>query len=367
MGHDPDAVAAGGGTLAPATAAGIPEPARPTTRRNPCLAVTAVSRMAAPRMAAPRMAASLVAASLMAFAIDAGAQTEPAIKVTFLGTGTPAPNPRQFGPSVLVEAGDTKLLFDCGRGCAHRLWNLAPRYLRETSHLFLTHMHSDHTVGVADLYMNGWNQGRQENLRVYGPAAAEAFMRHLRLAYEEDVVFRVDRQGHAVTRESLDYIATEVADGEQFAIDDVTVTVIAVDHHVVEPAFGYRVDAGEFSVVISGDTAYSENLIRHSMDADVLIHEVMSPALEHFVRTTFSPEVADGIVALHTLAPDVGWVFTQARPRLGVLTHLDNDPARVPELAAQIESTWSGDFVVAEDLMAIEIGESIRVIRPGQE
>ena len=59
-------------------------------------------------------------------------------------------------------------------------------------------MHSDHTVGVADLYMNGWNQGRQDNLRVYGPAAAEAFMRHLRLAYEEDVVFRADRQVHAV-------------------------------------------------------------------------------------------------------------------------------------------------------------------------
>ena len=192
-------------------------------------------------------------------------------------------------------------------------------------------------------------------------------MRHLRLAYEEDVVFRADRQRHAVTRESLDYVAMEVVDGEKVTIDDVTVTAIAVDHHVVEPAFGYRVDVGEFSVVISGDTAYSENLIRHSIGADVLIHEVMSPALEHFVRTTFSQEVADDIVALHTLAPDVGRVFSRSKPRLGVLTHLDNDPARIPELEAQIETTWSGDFVVAEDLMVIEIGESIHVIRPGQE
>ena len=313
------------------------------------------------------IAIALMAASLIAFSVDAAAQTEPAIKVTFLGTGTPLPNPRQFGPSILVEAGDTKLLFDCGRGCGHRLWNLGPQYLRDTSHLFLTHMHSDHTVGVADLYLNGWNLGRQENLRVYGPANAEVLMRHLRLAYEEDVVFRVDRQRHAVTRESLDYVATEVVDGEQLTIDDVTVTAIAVDHHVVEPAFGYRVDVGEFSVVISGDTAYSDNLIRHSIDADVLIHEVMSPALEHFVRTTYSLEVADGIVALHTLAPDVGRVFSEARTRLGVLTHLDNEPARIPELAAQIETTWSGDFVVAEDLMVIEIGESIRVLEPGHE
>ena len=342
MGHDSDAVAASRECLAMAQ----------PMWRFPCRSATVIA---------------LLAASLMAIALDTEAQTEPAIKVTLLGTGTPAPNPRQFGPSVLVEAGDTKLLFDCGRGCGHRLWNLGPQYLRETSHLFLTHMHSDHTVGVADLYMNGWNQGRQENLRVYGPAAAEVFMRHLRLAYEEDVVFRADRQVHAVERETLDYVAIEVTDGEQHVIDDVTVTAIAVDHHVVEPAFGYRVDVGEFSVVISGDTAYSENLIRHSMDTDVLIHEVMSPALEHFVRTTFSPEVADDIVALHTLAPDVGRVFTQTRTRLGVLTHLDNDPARIPELAAQIESTWSGDFVVAEDLMAIEIGESVRVLEPGHK
>ena len=343
MGHDTDAVATRRDTRATAQQA---------WRRFPCRTVAAIA---------------LAAAALTSFAIDAEAQTEPAIKVTFLGTGTPVPNPRQFGSSILVEAGGTKLLFDCGRGCGHRLWNLGPQYLRDTSHLFLTHMHSDHTVGVADLYMNGWNLGRQDNLRVYGPAGAEVLMHHLRLAYEEDVVFRVDRQGHAVTRESLDYVAMEVVDGEQLAIGDVTVTAIAVDHHVVEPAFGYRVDAGGFSVVISGDTAYSENLIRHSIDADVLIHEVMSPALEHFVRTTYSQEVADGIVALHTLAPDVGRVFAETRTRMGVLTHLDNEPSQIPELEAQIETTWSGDFVVAEDLMAIEIGESIRVLRPAQE
>ncbi len=366
MGHDPDAVAVNRETLvargknSPALGGGPPRRRRLIDRRFPCRTVTATAQMAA-----SLLAASLMAASLVAFTVDAEAQTEPAIKVTFLGTGTPTPNPRQFGPGILVESGDTKLLFDCGRGCGHRLWNLGPQYLRETSHLFLTHMHSDHTVGVADFYMNGWNQGRQENLQVFGPAGAEVFMRHLRLAYEEDVVFRADLQRHAVARESLDYVAIEVVDGERITIDDVTVTAIAVDHHVIEPAFGYRVDAGEFSVVISGDTAYSENLIRHSMDADVLIHEVMSPALEHFVRTTFSQEVADDIVALHTLAPDVGRVFSQSRPRLGVLTHLDNDPTGIPELEAQIESTWSGDFVVAEDLMAIEIGESIRVLEPG--
>lgn len=288
------------------------------------------------------------------------------IRVTLLGTGLPVPNPRQFGQSILVEAGDTKLLFDCGRGCAHRLWNLDHDHLRETHHLFLTHMHSDHTVGVPDLYMNGWNLGREENLQVYGPAAADTFMRHLRLAFEEDVVFRADKQTHTVTRETLDYVATEMEHGKTVTIGNATVTAIAVDHSVIEPAFGYRIDVGEFSVVISGDTAYSENLIRYSADADVIIHEVFSPAIERFVRDAYPQEVADDIVALHTLAPDVGRVFSKTQPRLGVFTHLDNNPAAIPELIKQTRTTWDGALEVGEDLMVIEIGESIRVLKPGQ-
>ncbi len=293
--------------------------------------------------------------------------SQPGIRVTFLGTGTPAPNPRQFGQSILVEVGSTKLLFDCGRGCAHRLWNLGHQKLRDTSHLFLTHMHSDHTVGVADLYLNGWNLGRTKNLLIYGPAGADTLMKHIRLAYEEDVVIRADLQVHNVTREALNHQAIEVSDSEQYKIGDATVTAILVNHHVVEPAYGYRIDAGGHSVVISGDTTFSENLIKHSTDVDLLIHEVMSPALEEFVRTTFPPDVADDIVALHTLAPDVGRVFAEARPRLGVMTHLDNAPRHIPELMRQTRTTWDSDLVVAKDLMVINVGDVIRVIEPDED
>lgn len=286
------------------------------------------------------------------------------IRVTLLGTGTPAPNPRQFGPSVLVEANGTKLLFDCGRGCAHQLWNIGHDKLRNTSHLFLTHLHSDHTIGVADLYMNGWNLGRKEHLQVFGPAAAQDLMDHLRMAYEEDVVIRADKQTHVVTRETLGHSVTAVKDRDELNIGGVSIKTIAVDHHVVEPAFGYRVEFAGYSVVISGDTAYSNNLVEASKGADVLIHEVMSPALEFFVRKTFPEPVAEDIVALHTLAPDVGRVFSQAGVRLGVLTHLDNDPKFQPELRRQIRTTWRGDLEVGMDMMVIEIGEDIRVSTP---
>ena len=289
------------------------------------------------------------------------------IVVTLLGTGTPVPNPRQSGPSILVEAGDQRLLFDCGRGCASQMWIVDHDHLRKTHRLFLTHMHSDHTVGIADLFMNGWNLGRAEPLAVYGPPGAETLMRHLRAAFEEDVVYRADRQKHTITREGLRYLTTPVQDGLVIQLGKVTVTAFDVDHHIVEPAFGYRVDYGGHSVVVSGDTAYSANLVRYSQGADVVLHEVMSGALENFIRTTFPEEVADDIVALHTLAPDVGRVFAKTGTRLGVLTHLNNEPSAIPELEAEVRSTFDGRFVVGQDLMRIEIGDDVRVIAPTQQ
>jgi len=288
------------------------------------------------------------------------------LRVTLLGTGVPVPNPRQFGPSILVEAGDTKLLFDCGRGCLHRLWNLGPEYLRDTHRVFLTHLHSDHTVGMADLYLNGWNMNRKKNLEIYGPHKTGDLMRHLRLAFEQDVIYRADRQASSHDREDLEYTVTEVKNGTKYKFGDVTVTAFDVDHHVIKPAFGYRIDYAGRSVVISGDTAYSSNLIAHSRDVDVLIHEVFSPALERFVRENYPKYMADDIVALHTLAPEVGRVFTETRTRLGVFTHLDNHPDGIPELIAETRQTWEGPLEVGVDLMVINIGDEIDVHRPAQ-
>ena len=307
-------------------------------------------------------------ASINSAYADAPGATERnfAIRVTLLGTGVPIPNPRQFGPSVLVEANEVKLLFDCGRGCAHRLWNLGPQYLRGTQHVFITHLHSDHTIGMPDLYLNGWVMLRPTGLNIYGPKQAEDLMRHIRLAYEQDIAYRVDRQVSTLSREELEYSVTTVADGAEFDFNGVKVTAILVDHHVVKPAFGYRVGYGGRSVVISGDTAFSTNLIRHSKGADVILHEVMSPALENFLRANYEKEMADDIVALHTLAPDVGRVFQESGARLGVFTHLDNNPSGIPELIKQTRQTWDGRLEVGEDLMVIDIGEDIEVRRPSR-
>src|SRR5689334_2363960 len=122
----------------------------------------------------------LMLISIAALALAAPAQV---FRVTLLGTGSPEPRMDRFGPSILVEAGEKKLLFDCGRGAAQRIGQRGIPFT-DIDALFLTHLHSDHTVGIPDLWLTGWARGRKVPLEVWGPEGTKAMMTHLGEAYQ---------------------------------------------------------------------------------------------------------------------------------------------------------------------------------------
>ena len=189
-------------------------------------------------------------------------------KVTLLGTGVPTPSPERFGPSTLVEAGNQKLIFDCGRGCTQRLYQQKVPFSEVTA-LFLTHLHSDHIVGVPDLWLTGWIVGRKTPLRVWGPSGTRQMMKHLEEAYAFDIHIRrdVDEQ---IAAPGVVVEAKDIEQGVVYDSGGVKVTAFTVDHGAVKPALGYRVDYAGHSVVLSGDTRYSENLIKFAQGTDVL-------------------------------------------------------------------------------------------------
>ena len=193
-----------------------------------------------------------------------------AIKVTLLGTGTPRPMIERFGASILVQAGKENLLFDAGRGCTIRLWQLGVP-LKDVNRLFLTHLHSDHTVGIPDLWLTGWIFDRAEPLEVWGPKGTGQMMAGLRQAYAYDVKVR---SNFGNSRVGAEIRAHDIHEGVVYEANGVKVTAFLVDHGNVKPAFGYRVDYGGHSVVLSGDTRPSENLVKHAQGVDVLVHEV---------------------------------------------------------------------------------------------
>jgi ribonuclease Z len=295
-----------------------------------------------------------------------------AMVVTMLGTGSPTPTPDRFGPSVLVQAGGQVLMFDAGRGATIRMRQLRVQ-LASVNALFLTHYHSDHTAGVPDVWLTRWIQFSEAArattpFNVIGPTGARELMENLQKAYAADIRIRTqdippkDPKGIAVTVQEFS------SDGVVYEQAGVKVTAFEVDHGAaVKPAYGYRIDHGGRSAVISGDTTYNENLVKHAANCDLLIHEVACARPELMQDVHF-----ERIMSHHTIPRMAGTVFARAKPRLAVYTHfiLRSTPEvgapTLDDVVAQTRETYSGPIELGEDLMSFEIGDTIAIRRFGR-
>lgn len=296
------------------------------------------------------------------------ANAQSPIKITLLGTGAPVPSIERFGPSILVEAGGQKLLFDCGRGAAQRLWQLKIP-LGQIDALFLTHLHSDHIVGIPDVWLTGWIPAvygrRVSPFQVFGPDGTRTMMANLVEAFSWDINTRSKEKNKADSGALVN--ATDIKEGFIWESKGIKVTPFTVRHSdIIDSALGYRIDYGGHSVILSGDTRYSENLIKHAKGADVVIHEVAAAQADS-VRN--SPLVKQ-ILGFHTSPEDAGKVFAQIKPRLAVYSHivlLTSDPSIPPpaisELAVRTQKTYGGPLQIGEDLLTIEIGDKVKISR----
>jgi ribonuclease Z len=281
------------------------------------------------------------------------------LKVVLLGTGVGPPvNLQQYGASTLVEAGAQRFLFDCGRGATLRLAQ-AGVPIGSITRVFLTHLHSDHVLQLPDLLLTGWAGGRRAvPLAVWGPAGTRAMMDHLQQAFAFDIHTRRDVDEH-LPAAGITVVSHEVTtDGVVFTEDGVTVTAFLVDHGPVQPAFGYRIEYRGRSVVLSGDTRVSENLVRHAQGADVLVHEVIDPQALRDRPDHPSAAIVDAIIAHHTTPQQAGEVFRRVAPRLAVYSHAPN----TERILAQTRTAYAGPLQGAEDLLTILIGAHIEVV-----
>ncbi len=286
-------------------------------------------------------------------------------RLTLIGSGVPVPSADRFGPATLVEAGDQKLLFDAGRGATIRLWQLKIPF-NKVSPLFLTHFHSDHTVGIPDLWLTGWLGGpfgrRSTPFHVIGPTGTKELMTNLERAYAADIRIRIADEKYPP--DGVKIIADEFgAEGVVFEKDGVRVTAFEVDHgDAIKPAFGYRVDY-KASIVISGDTRLNENVIKHGTGADILVHEVAAVRPE-----LMKDQQVQRVMAHHTSPQEAGTVFSRAHPKLAVYTHLvlldrPTIPAvTIDELIAQTRETYAGPLEVGDDLMTVEIDDAGKLV-----
>ena len=305
--------------------------------------------------------AAIVTAVVVMHAGFSSAQTsaQSDFEVITLGTGFPVPSMKRFGPATLVKAGDQVLLFDAGRGASQRIWQTRTP-MGSINGMFITHLHSDHIVGIPDVWLTGWLPSpfglRKSPMRVWGPKGTKAMMTGLEKAYDWDIETRIADQ--KLARESVSVETTEIEEGVIYDQNGVKVTAFAVDHgDLIKPCFGYRVDYDGRSVVISGDTRFSENLIKHATGAGLLIHQAAMAKDELLAKSPVFRYIIDH----HTKPEEVGTVFARTKPKLAALYHIvlltdGKIPAPTEaDVAERVKKNYQGPMVIAEDLMRFSI------------
>ncbi len=321
-----------------------------------------------------RTIAIVVSAAVLAGAtrIEAQGSQPPAdaqnMRVILLGTqGGPTFNAQRLGISTLVLAGSERLLFDAGRGTTTGMAR-AGINPADVTKVFLTHLHSDHVISLPELIVFPWAETRTVPLYVWGPRGTRSMMEKFQEALAFDIHVRRDVD-EKIPGEGVRVISTDIAEGVVYESGGVTVTAFLVDHGPVKPAYGYRVDYRGHSVVLSGDTRPSDNLVKFATGADVLIHELgrykqdpllVGPPDELLPNTRQTRRKAITIAEHHTDGAEVGEVLDRIKPRLAVFSHYNVNPQSTLPL---VRRHYAGAVEFGDDSMIIEIGQTIEVRR----
>jgi len=270
-------------------------------------------------------------------------------QIVLLGTGTPAADPDRSGPATAIVVNGTPYIVDAGPGIVRRaagavrdrnVTALAPTNLRV---VFITHLHSDHTVGFPDLIFSPWTLGRRVPLEAYGPKGTKAMADHLMEAYSVDIETRTNEYGNQREfPEGHKVNVHEIGAGVVYKDSNVTVTAFPTKHAM--ESYGYRFDTPDRSIVITGDTNPTQATIDACHGCDVLVHEVIMPASLAKRPATFQAFAAK----YHTTTPQLAELAGQAKPRLLILYHATFTSPE--ELLQEMNGRYAGHVVVGRDL-----------------
>jgi ribonuclease BN (tRNA processing enzyme) len=296
----------------------------------------------------------LIAASYAQDSRKSSAESPSAPFVAFLGTGTPGPTPNRQGPSLAVIVGGKAYLADVGVGVVRQadaayatgIEALDPSKLDIA---FVSHLHSDHTLGLPDLILTPWVLGRTAPLELYGPPGISAMARNILKAYTEDIHIRVTGLEQA-NETGYKVNAHEIKPGVIYQDSNVRVTAFAVRHGTWPLALGYRFDAAGKSIVFSGDTAPADSVVEACNGCDLLIHEVYIG-----LPTGGGPRTPEHwsqyMKTFHTSAAELADIATRARAKTLVTTHLAfTGNTTQADLIATLKKGYSGTVIVAHDL-----------------
>ncbi len=278
------------------------------------------------------------------------AQVAARTTVVLLGTGTPIPDPDRFGPAVAVVVDSVAYLFDAGSGVMRRAAAASRDGVQglrapQIGHLFLTHLHSDHTMGVNDVIFTPWIQGRRSPLEIYGPPGTKVLVDGILSGNIEDIQERLASAG-GPSADGWKASVHEIAEGEVYRDERIAVRAFEVPHSAWKHAFGYKLTTPDKVIVISGDARSNNAIARECNGCDILIHEVYSDS----GFTTIPDERKKYHAQAHTSATQLGVIATAARPKRLILYHQLFFGASEAQLLKEVRSKFNGLVISAKDL-----------------
>jgi ribonuclease BN (tRNA processing enzyme) len=264
-----------------------------------------------------------VAACAGGFAEDHAA---PNTRVVVLGTGNPSADPERWGPAAEKNG-------------------IAALRAKELKIVFITHLHSDHTLGYPDLIFSPWVLGRKEALEAHGPHGLKNMTSHVEKAWMEDV--RIRRRGlEQANATGYKVNVHEIGPGVVYRDENVTVTAFSVKHGIWKEAYGYKFETHDRKIVISGDTAPTDEVVKACDGCDVLLHEVFNPHGEELKEEHWK----EYFRTFHTSPAELGEIARRARPKLLVVYHQVLEKLPEADLVDQVKKEYSGEWVSARDL-----------------
>ena len=294
------------------------------------------------------------------------------------GSASPLPHKTRKRPCIAIFAGGKFYVVDTGPGTYANLANWRIQSGRLGA-VFLTHFHSDHIGELGEFNMQSWIGGRPGPLDVYGPVGIDRVVDGFNRAYELDRVYRTAHHGEEVAPPGIAHMVPRTISGVGASQDwravvlddgDLKVTAFSVSHSPVEPAIGYRFDYKGRSIVVSGDTIRSQNLLRTSVGADVIFHEAQAQHMVAKMRdavgaagNTRLEKILSDIPDYHTSPVEAAEVANSAGARLLVLYHLTPPPQNfVLErvFTRGVDEARDGDWVLSDDgtLITLPIGST---------
>ena len=286
--------------------------------------------------------------------------TAPKAELVFLGTGTPRINPNRKATAQAIIFNNEAFLIDCGSGAMYQAatafeQGIEPLKPTLIHHIFLTHLHSDHCLGLAEMIFAPWVVGRKKPISIFGPPGTQAMIQSLIKAYEADIKVRINGL-ETLSIDALEPIVYEIESGDIFQIEGMAVQAFDVHHGNWPYAFGFKFLFHDKKVVFSGDTCPCEGIRQAAKDVDILIHEVYAHSAARAENRAGGEKWPQYMQEFHTSSLELGVLAAWCRVKILIVNHVVRGSESDADLVQEIrQGGYQGEVIVAKDLDSFSV------------